>query len=202
MEKQIFTKFSLYDQIGYFMVGFVALGIIYFDANTFLRLNFLNSYINNPLFLIISAYFLGHFNQALANILNKFPYIKILLREDREEFNQEQKKTLKIARKFFNVDSSRNHSIWNLCYSYALTKDPAGQIEAFNAYYGMYRGWFVIFISQTIFQLFILFATISVLNSLFFVASIIITIIFYIRTRRFWNYLKDKVLQTFIVVKR
>lgn len=199
MEQQVFTKFNLYDQIGYLMVGSVAVSIIVLDLEFFYSFQLPDLTINNFIIWFIVVYFLGHLIQALANLINRIPLLNFLIKEDKEKFNDEQKEMLKDAKKFFKLKSQNNNMIWNVCYLYSLSKDTTGQIQAFNAYYSMYRGWLIIFVLENIFLLIQSINTINVYNFSFLSGSAFVSIVFYIRSKRFWNYLTNKVLQIYIV---
>lgn len=202
MEQQVFTKFNLYDQIGYLMVGSIAAIIIALDAEFFYGSQIPDLDINNFIIWFVFVYFLGHLVQALANLMNKIPLLNFLIKEDKGEFSDDQKEILKEAKKFFKLESQNKNMIWNVCYLYSLSKDATGQIQAFNAYYSMYRGWLVIFFLESLFLLYynlIIFS--NAVNLSFLLLSIFLTFIFIQRSRRFWAYLTNKVLQTFVVIR-
>lgn len=201
MEQKIFSKFNLYDQIGYLMVGSITVLIIVMDTKFFYGFGVPYLNINNFIIWFIIVYFLGHLIQALSNLINKIPLLNFLIRENKKEFNKDQREILKEAKGFFKLKSQNNNMIWNVCYLYALSKDTTGQIQAFNAYYSMYRGWLVIFTLETIFLLIQLINNLNLFNFSLLFGSTLASIIFYIRSKRFWNYLTDKVLQIYIITR-
>lgn len=187
----IFSKFNIYDQIGYLLVGSIALLVTYFDF-LILRIRFPNFDLTSLPLWIIVGYFLGHLIQAIANVF---------IREKKENFSDREKELLNIARGYFNLENFSDPEIWNLCYMLTSAKDITGQIQAFNAYYSLYRGWFIVF---TIESLFIMGHTIfgfTYLKIPLLILSLAIAVLFYRRSNRFYNYLQSKVLQTFVVTK-
>lgn len=187
---QILSKFNLYDQLAYLLVGSVALMTIY--GNSLL----LNVKIpdfnlaNSPLWFIVS-YFAGHIIHAIGNII---------IREKKDNFTENEKEILKSARVFLKQETISDSETWNLCFMLTTAKDATGQIQAFNAYYSLYRGWIVIFIIESVFMSIMTISSFSfyILFLLLFCAAI--TILFYIRLKRFNRYLKDKIFQTFILI--
>lgn len=201
MENKVFSRLNLYDQIGYLMVGSVAALVAVFDAKLFCGFQLPDLNINNFIIWFVVVYFLGHLIQALANLINKIPLLNFLVKENKEEFSDEQKETLEEAKEFFKLKSKNNSYVWNVCYLYTLSKDATGQIQAFNAYYSMYRGWLITFLLQSIFLLYILIKEFSISNLGLFSISTVIALILYMRSKRFWKYLTTKVLQIYILVK-
>lgn len=201
MDQKIFSKFNFYDQIGYLMVGSIAIFILVFDIEFFYGFKFIDLNINNFIIWFVIVYFFGHLIQALTNIINKLPLLNFLIKENKEDFNDNQKKILKDAKRFFKSKSKENKIIWNVCYLYSLSKDVTGQIQAFNAYYSMYRGWLTVFLLESAFLVYVLFKEFNTRNLSLFLIGVLIMFIFYIRSKRFWAYLTDKVLQTYVIVK-
>jgi len=201
MDRNIFTKFNLYDQIGYLMVGSISVLIIVINTEFFYDFRLPDLSINNFIIWFVVVYFLGHLIQALSNLINKIPLIKLLIKEDKGKFNDDQKEILEGAKKFFKLRSQNESVLWNLCYLYSLSKDTTGQIQAFNAYYSMYRGWLVVFLLESVFLFIQLINTRTLFNLSLLIVCFIITAIFYTRSRRFWDYLTSKVLQTYIITR-
>jgi len=85
---------------------------------------------------------------------------------------------------------------------FASAKDITGQVQAFNSYYSLYRGWLIVFILEALFLLYLLISNYDWKTLLLFITSVFLAIIFYRRSKRFWNYTRNKVLETFIVVKK
>ncbi|MDK2812420.1 MAG: hypothetical protein PWQ78_630 [Petrotoga sp.] len=186
-------KFNIYDQIGYLLVGTIGLLIIYFNS-ILLNIYYLPEP-NLSVFIvwIVIAYFLGHLIQAMANIFVK---------EKKEDFSESEKQLLNIARDFFEVKNLSDGEVWNLCYMLGVAKDPSGQIQAFNAYYSLYRGWFIVFLAETIFLSGYIFFFFSLKNLTLWVVSGLIAFLFFLRLKRFYYHLKNKVFQTFIIIIR
>ncbi|GAH87201.1 unnamed protein product, partial [marine sediment metagenome] len=110
MNQQIFSKFNVYDQIGYLLVGSIGLLIIYLDT-ILLNYKFPKFDLETVIIWLIVAYFLGHIIQAVANVI---------IREKKEDFNEQEKRILDIAEKFFGIKELSDGEIWNLCYMTAL----------------------------------------------------------------------------------
>lgn len=192
MEQKIFSKFNLYDQIGYLMVGGLSLIIIVFDF-TLLNITHPLLDLENSIIWLIMAYAIGHLIQGIANIF---------IREKKDNFSEEQKVILEKARNYFDVkDEDKN--VWNYCYMLATAKDITGQVQQFNTYYSLYRGWTIVLFLQAIFLFTINWILgFSLLTFLLAIFSIICAIIFHKRSKRFWVYLKSKTLQTFVVITK
>jgi len=193
MHKQILSKFNVYDQIGYLMVGSISLIVIYLDS-LFLDFRFPKFDLNSSIIWLILTYFLGHIIQSIANII---------IKEKKEDFNEKEKKILEIAREFFEIKNLSEGEVWNLCYMMAFAKDITGQISTFNAYYSLYRGWLVIFALESLFLLLLnIFKWFNFAYLILFLLSAFLTILFFRRKKRFYSYLKIKVLQTFILLRK
>lgn len=193
MQKQLLSKFNVYDQIGYLMVGSISLIVIYLDS-LFLDFRFPKFDLNSSIIWLILTYFLGHIIQSIANII---------IKEKKEDFNEKEKKILEIAREFFEIKNLSEGEVWNLCYMMAFAKDITGQISTFNAYYSLYRGWLVIFALESLFLLLLnIFKWFNFAYLILFLLSAFLTILFFRRKKRFYSYLKIKVLQTFILLRK
>jgi len=193
MHNQILSKFNVYDQIGYLMVGSISLIVIYLDS-LFLDFRFPKFDLNSSIIWLIVTYFLGHIIQSIANII---------IKEKKEDFNEKEKKILEMAREFFEIKNLSEGEVWDLCYIMAFAKDITGQISTFNAYYSLYRGWFVIFALESLFLLLLnIFKWFNFIYLILFLSSAFLTILFFRRKRRFYSYLKIKVLQTFILLRK
>lgn len=193
MNRLTFPKFNIYDQLGYLLVGSIVVLIAYFDS-ILLDIHYFPKFnLSSFVIWIVIAYFLGHFVQAIANIFVK---------EKKEDFSESEKQLLNIARDFFEVKNLSDGEVWNLCYMLGVAKDPSGQIQAFNAYYSLYRGWFIVFLGETVFLLGYIFFFFSLKNLIFLALSGLIAFLFFLRLKRFYHYLKNKVFQTFIIIKR
>lgn len=191
MNKQIFSKFNVYDQIGYLLVGSIGLLVMYLDT-VLLNYKFPKFDLKTAIIWFIVAYFLGHIIQAVANVI---------IREKKEDFNKQEKRILDIAEEIFGIKELSYGEIWNLCYMTALAKDVTGQISSFNAYYSLYRGWLIIFIIESVFLLIYLILFFSLTSIAWLVVSFLLVVLFYRRSKRFYRYLRVKVLQTFLIIK-
>ncbi|MDD5147144.1 MAG: hypothetical protein PHV63_01145 [Candidatus Daviesbacteria bacterium] len=198
----IFSKFNLYDQIGYLLVGAIALILIIFDSFYFYSLTIPEFKLDALLVWFIVAYFFGHVVQTAANLLNEIPLLNFLIRENKKEFTDKEKEILEQAKIFFKLKKQDEDKIWNLCYVFALAKDISGHVQIFNAYYSLYRGWFIIFLLQSIFlSIYVLFVAYNLQIILLLITSIFIACLFHNRSLRFWQYTRNKALETFVVVK-
>lgn len=191
MNKQIFSKFNVYDQIGYLMVGSIGLLVMYLDT-VLLNYKFPKFDLKAAIIWFIAAYFLGHIIQAVANVI---------IREKKEDFNKQEKRILDIAEEIFGIKELSDGEIWNLCYMTALAKDVTGQISSFNAYYSLYRGWLIIFTIESVFLLVYLILFFSLTSIVWLIVSFLLVVLFYRRSKRFYRYLRVKVLQTFLIIK-
>ena len=191
MNQQIFSKFNVYDQIGYLMVGSIGLLVIYLDT-ILLNYKFPKFDLKTAIIWFIVAYFLGHIIQAIANVI---------IREKKEDFNKQEKRILDIAEEFFGIKDLSDGEIWNLCYMTALAKDITGQITSFNAYYSLYRGWLMVFTIETVFLIVYVILFFSLPTIIWLLVSFLLAVLFYRRSKRFYNYLRAKVLQTFLIIK-
>lgn len=186
-----FSKFNVYDQIGYLLVGAVVLMLAYINFSVF-DISFPDFNLTNLPLWIVVAYFFGHVIQAVANIL---------IREKKEDFSEREKEILDLARKYFGLEKGSDGEIWNLCYMFASAKDISGQIQAFNSYYSLYRGWFIVFALESLLITGYILYSFTLIKVVFLFICSVIAILFYRRLKRFSNYLRIKVLQTFILIK-
>ena len=196
MEQTLFSKLSLYDQIGYFLVGSVLIILIALDLfllNNIELLPNINS-VNIIVYLIV-AYFLGHIVQSLANIL---------IKEKKSSFDSFESKILDGAKTFFKVGSlNPNQSdVFQLCYLFALSKDKTSHLVQFNALYSFYRGIFLIFSLETLFL--IVLVALNWFNIIYFfilLVSIAISFLMFFRLKRFARYFKQKVFYIYLLTK-
>jgi hypothetical protein len=201
MEQKIFSKFNIYDQIGYLMVGAIVLLLLVFNVIYFFQTTIPSFNLDTFLTWFIAAYFAGHLMQGVANLINEIKFLRFLVPENKEDFDDKQKEILQQAKKYFCLQKQDDNKLWNLCYIFATAKDITGQVQAFNSYYSLYRGWLVAFTLESFFLLYFLIFAYNVNVLLLFLTSILLAIIFYRRSKRFWKYTRNKVLETFIVVK-
>lgn len=195
MENKILSKFNIYDQIGYLLVGSIALLVVIFNLFLFRKGGFIPDFTTqNFLAWFIVAYFLGHTMQAIANVFVK---------ENKTDFSDSEKKILEKAKEYFKTDKQSLSEIYLLCYMLSFAKDITGQIQSFNAYYSLYRGWFMVFALNSLFAIFQVFLNwFSFLYVLIFAFSVLLAWLFYKRSKRFYFYLRGKTLQTFIIISK
>ena len=194
MEIKYLPKFKLYDEFAYLLVGSIALLAITYD------LFLLEWPLRPPAFTaqsfiiyLILAYFAGHVSHAIANIVVK---------EKKSEFTDAEKDILAEARQRYKLEKHSDHDIYLVCYLVSTAKDLTGQVELFNAYYSLYRGWFVIFAIESAYLLVLNIArpvTMAFLVSFF--VSAVFAILFFRRSRRFFKYSQTKTLQNYILIK-
>jgi len=191
MDNKFFSKFNTYDQIGYLLVGSIGLLVMYLDT-VLLNYKFPKFDLKTAIIWLIVAYFLGHIIQAVANVF---------IKEKKEDFDKQEKRILDIAEEFFGIKELSDGEIWNLCYMTALAKDVTGQISSFNAYYSLYRGWLIVFIFESVFLLMHVILFLNLASVLGLIMSVLFAILFYRRSKRYYAYLKAKVLQAFLIIK-
>jgi len=201
MEQKIFSKFNLYDQIGYLMVGAIAVLIIVFDAVYFFQASPPSFTLDMFVIWLVIVYFAGHLVQGLSNLINKMPLLKNLIRENKKGFTEEEKEILNKAKEYFKIEKQDDDKLWNICYMLATAKDITGQVQAFNAYYSLYRGWLVVFILQSLFLIYTLVTYFCWPKLVLLFISLFLCYIFYSRSKRFWKYTRRKALETFLIVK-
>ncbi len=192
MENKLFSKFSFYDQLGYILVGSIVLLIISLDI--WLLWHWIPKIDGiDFIILIIVAYFLGHLIQSLANLV---------IKEKVDDFSEQDKKILNIARENFNLKEKTDNEVYRFVNIISLAKDFSGQVEAFNAYYSLYRGWLIVFVAQSIFLLYYLICVFNFKSLILLLISIIVSILFYLRLKRFYKYSREKTLHTFLIISR
>ncbi len=200
MEQKIFSKFNIYDQVGYLVVGAIALLLFVFNISYFFQTTTPPFNLDTLLAWFIVAYFLGHLVQGVANLINSTKVLRFLVPEH-EDFDAKQKEVLRQACDYFKLQKQDDGRLWNLCYMLASAKDITGQVQTFNSYYSLYRGWLVVFASESLFLLYSLFTSYNWNTLLLFLLSTFLVFIFHLRSKRFWNYTRNKVLETFIIIK-
>jgi len=195
MGDKFFPKFNLYDQIGYLLVGSIALIVFIFDLYLLdKRFMFPKLTTSNFIVWLIIAYFLGHIFQAIANVF---------IKEDKNNFSDSEKEILNRAKEYFKAEKQSLHELYSLCYMISSAKDITGQIQSFNAYYSLYRGWSIIFTLESSFLLILMVMNwFNIKNFILFILSLMITILFIRRMRRFYNYSRSKTLQTFLILSK
>ena len=195
MENRFFSRFNVYDQFGYLFVGGIALFVVAVDLFLLEKLRYVEA-VSSQSFLVwlAVAYFLGHMVQAVANIF---------IRENKTDFSDSEKEILEEAGKYFGEEEKSPEEIYQLCYMVSLAKDATGHVKAFHAYYGLYRGWTVVFALNSLFMLYAVFGNwfspslVSILA-----ISALVTVLLYRRLKRFHYYSRQKTLQTFIIASK
>lgn len=194
MQDKIFSKFNIYDQIGYLMVGGIGLLVVIVDFR-FLNISSLLPQFNTQTFIawFLFAYFLGHILQAISNFL---------VIENKSEFSASEEEILIKAKEYFGLEKQSSEELYKYCYMLSSAKDITGQVQSFNAYYSLYRGWFIIFTFESVFLLVFVIANWFSWHFISLVLSILLAILFFIRLKRFYNYSRAKTLQTFILLTK
>lgn len=195
MENRFFSRFDVYDQFGYLFVGGIALVVVALGLFLLEKLRYVEA-LSDQSFLVwlAVAYFLGHVVQAVANIF---------IRENKTDFSDSEKEILEEAGKYFGEEEKSPREIYSLCYMVSLAKDATGHVKAFNAYYGLYRGWTVVFALNSLFMLVAVFHDWFSLSLVSILAiSVLVTVLLYRRSKRFYYYSRRKTLQTFVIASR
>lgn len=196
-----FSSLNLYDNFAYLFVGAIFIAVIGFDARYFFNLNFITTDFLSVTATIIFAYFSGHVVQAFANVITATPILSRLLRENKSGFSAEDKEILGEAKTYFNREKASDAEAFRLCMMFATANDIAEQIKPFNAYYSLCRGWFMVFFLQIIFSIYAVVQFHSTLSWLSLITATVIAILMRQRSKRFWNYFRQKVFETFVIIK-
>ncbi|MFA6528364.1 MAG: hypothetical protein WCT46_02380 [Candidatus Gracilibacteria bacterium] len=195
MSDKLFSKFNIYDQIGYFLVGSIAIlvGLLNYQIFDFGE-KIIDFSTETFILWIIVAYFFGHVIHSIANVL---------IKENKVVFSDSEKEILDKARIFFGVTKQSDNEVYLLCYMLSSAKDITGQVQSFNAYYSLYRGWFVIFLLEMEFLAFSIFAFgLNFERSIYFGAVSLLVFLMSNRAQRFYNYSRSKTLQTFTLLEK
>lgn len=180
--------------MGYLMVGAISLLVVVCDLYLLAKLIFIPAFkVQNFIMWFIIAYFLGHIVQAVANIF---------VRENKLAFSKSEKEILNRAKEYFKLEKQSLDEIYALCYMLSSAKDITGQVQSFNAYYGLYRGWFVIFALESAFLLIYVVANWFSWHLISLLLSVLLTVLFFRRSKRFYRYSRSKTLQTFILLNK
>lgn len=197
------SKFSFYDQLAYLLVGAVGVITAIVDAKYIFLLNPPSFDAGNFLLWLILTYFIGHIIQSIPFVLDKLKYVKSVVSDSKNEFNDYEKEVLKKVRAFFNSNTESFDKIWHIAYLYCLGNDKTGQISLFNSYYGLYRGWFIVSLFEFLFLLVLsIIGKSSVFTTFGLFVSGIIALLFYFRKKRFWNYMRTKVVDLFTIITK
>lgn len=182
------------------MVGAVAILVLGFDANYFFHAASVGIDFFSVTASIVIAYFLGHIIQAIANVITATPGLKKILQEEKGNYSSEDKRILDGARARFHREQATDAEAFRLCMIFANAHDIADQVKSFNAYYSLCRGWFVVFFLQSLFLIGTFIASATSIKLLLLLLSTAIALLTRRRAKRFWNYFRQKVLETFVVV--
>lgn len=201
---KIISKFNVYDQMGYILVGLYQIIFSYSLFLFFQGKDFSNVAgffdIKNSILVIFSSYFIGHVIQAVTNILVK---------EKKNEKNNDLDYIFENAREFFVLPKKiKTKDIFQYCYLVSLSNDFSGHVSLFNSMYSLYRG---LFVSSAIH--FFSYLTVAVLALIFgyvlpiwiylvILFSLIVTLLFYNRKERFFKYFGEKVLISFDILSK
>ncbi|PLX27142.1 hypothetical protein C0583_04550 [Candidatus Parcubacteria bacterium] len=198
-----FSKFNLYDQIGYLVVGAYAILVVYLNVVYILSIS-LPFDISVLIVYFIISYILGHVIQGSVNLAGKIPILKFFFKENKKDFNSYEKAVLKKARSLIIDDEIQEHcdesKVWSICNLFVLLRDTTGQIQVFNSNYGLYRGLYFTSFVQVVFMLLVLFWQFSQNNFLLTLFFIFLLFVFLNRANRFWGYLRVKTLDLFLVL--
>ena len=187
MSANLFSKFSLYDQIGYVAVGAVALVLVQVD---FWAWNIASPRIDFGLgeafILLVVAYFLGHLFQTLSNLF---------IREKEVPFSETEKGLLKTVRDSYSLPDLTDQQAYGVAIVIATQADTSGQVQSFGASYGLYRGWSTVFACQSLVTL-VLAAVhwFDLVLTLTLLTSAAITFLMMQRAGRFFRYSRTKTL--------
>ncbi|MBM3206669.1 MAG: hypothetical protein FJZ43_03555 [Candidatus Staskawiczbacteria bacterium] len=186
--ERFLPKFNLYEQLAHLMVGaetILSLELIWFVyQNNFISLNI-------SIFIwILLAYFTGHFIQAVYSIFFK---------ENKSNFTDSERTILAKARKLFSVKSFSDGEIYKLCYMSSLANDITNHVGLFNAYYSLFRGWFISGLIFSMVSIVLLIITNNLMFILLMTGFAVFSVVFFKRKNRFFIYSKEKTLQTFLI---
>lgn len=192
-------KLSIYEQLAYFFVGGVAYIVILCDLYL-LKITIPPIFLE-IIFIVVSSYFLGHLSQAISNIF-------LRANEYKKAFDDSQLEILKnVKDDCFKGKNITDLYVFEYCYLHTLSSSHSSHISSFLANYGLYRGWTVIFILESIFLLFQLIILLSksgfIVTHLFvlFLISCVVSFLLYMRAIRFKKYFTKKVFQIYSINK-
>lgn len=191
----------LFDQISFLLVGAIALLVGVFNAWYFFDFSLPELTLGSVLVWLAISYFAGHLIHAFSNLIRDF--FKAFNWENIEKYQGHEIELLEKAEKHFDIkfpEKEKLTNLWSLCYVLTNMKDGARQVEMFSAYYNLYRGWYVVFLIEAAFIVPFLIIYRNSAVVLMFLLSIFIAFLFYRRTKKFWQYLRDKVFGLFIIM--
>lgn len=181
------------------MTGAIATLLIVMDLIMFTGIAMPDMTIASAAVWIAIAYFVGHLLQMMTNVIRDIRIIPMLNWETHQKFMSHETQLLDHARTIFKAEHLQIEQLWNLCYMFAASKDTTNQVEAFSAYYNLYRGWFMAFFMQTAIFLFAFTLTLESEGLDLSFVSLAITLLLYRRTKLFFQYLRDKVFGIFTI---
>lgn len=181
------------------MTGAVATLLIVMDLIMFTGVGIPEMTLASAAVWIAIAYFVGHLLQMMTNVIRDIRIIPMLNWEMHHKFMPHETQLLDQARTMFKAEHLQIEQLWNLCYMFAASKDTTNQVEAFSAYYNLYRGWFMAFFMQTAVFLFAFVLTRETEGLVLVAVSLAITLLLYRRTKLFFQYLRDKVFGIFTI---
>ena len=195
LQNKFFPKLNIYDQFGYLLVGGVSFLVLIFNLYLLAKLDLVPVFNTQTLIAwILAAYCLGHLLQAFANFF---------IKEKKSQFTESEKEILKRVNNHFKLKNQSSSQLFTICYMLASAKDITGHVKSFNAYYGLYRGWSIIFFLNAPFFLFLVVEHyFNYLYLIFFFSSVLLGLLFLQRSQRFYKYLRTKTLQTFLLLTK
>lgn len=203
MDNKLFPKTSLFDQISFLMVGAITTIVAVLDMAYLFTWPIPPIDFGSALIWLSIAYFAGHLIHTISNAIRDIPLLPLLDWEATPRYMLHEQRLLEEARDYFKQGQhdEKQDYLWNLCYMFAIGKDMTSQIETFSAYYNLYRGWFTTFLLESLFLGSLLVIAYTPTTLLFFLLSVMGTLLFYRRAKRFWQYLNDKVFGIFTIFK-
>ena len=191
----ISAKLSLYDQIGYLLVGSVALLLLVGDLWLSAVIKSFPSFaIGTALVWAVVAYLFGHIIQAIANMI---------ISEDKDSYSESDKQVLAEVREYFGKPDWTDKQAFQHCYILACGRDISGHVASVNAYYSLYRGWQILLAIEALFlMVWLVLHWFSLQILLMLVGTLLVTLLMNRRRKRYWNHAIKKALQTFMVVRR
>jgi len=99
--------------------------------------------------------------------------------------------------KQYNLDKDDYKEAFAVCMALTKWKDITGEIAAFNANYGLYRGWTMVAAVNAVYGVALAILSDPYSGLLVTVISLLVAIVFGLRAKRFYRYVGKKVLLTF-----
>ena len=193
------NKISLYDQLSFIVVGgifyaFLGYDLLYFGLE-------LKKLLDSLLEVGVAIYFLGHVAQAIANVS---------LKDKKGVFTASQQTILDRVKIHFSIPGCSYSEAFGICYLWAVGVDKTSHVAEMNAKYGLYRGWFVVLLLQSIFYIGVFIYEFFTsqdqgscqFNKAYFIGmlfTIPLSILMLNRSRRFFKLTGEKTFQTFLI---